>query len=215
MTTLCSVGFTWFQFNAPPYADSGRGHSAVSVPITSSIAQLHKSYGTWHVFTAYPTTAAVCQDRGHHIEWRDTELLPIIVIDQSCSSVRQLFSPCCAGADMLAPATKRRVFCLLLLLLLPLLKSITHQLWSRLRSLRKSCFQEAYLFLLKRPRRMKLYCRIMGFVSHFITHWQSLLLLCGTKPTILLSKHVPLCAVTAWFTTHSSSPRSPDHPYQS
>lgn len=44
------------------------------------------------------------------IEWRDTELLPIIVIDQSCSSVRQLFSPCCAGADMLAPATKRRVF---------------------------------------------------------------------------------------------------------
>lgn len=31
------------------------------------------------------------------IEWRDTELLPIIVIDQSCSSVRQLFSPCYAG----------------------------------------------------------------------------------------------------------------------
>lgn len=149
------------------------------------------------------------------IEWRDTELLPIIVIDQSCSSVRQLFSPCCAGADMLAPATKRRVFCLLLLWLLLLLKSITHQLWSRLRSLSKSCFQEAYLFLLKRPRRMKLYCRIMGFVSHFITRWQSSLLLCGTKPTILLSKHVPLCAVTAWFTTHSSSPRSPDHPYQS
>lgn len=103
----------------------------------------------------------------------------------------------------------------LLLLLLLLLKSITHQLWSRLRSLSKSCFQEAYLFLLKRTRRMKLYCRIMGFVSNFITHWQSLLLLCGTKPTILLSKHVPLCAVTAWFTTHSSSPRSPDHPYQS
>lgn len=149
------MGFTWFQFDAPPYADSGRGHSAVSVPITSSIAQLHKSYGTWHVFTACPTNAALLLFARIAviilIEWRDTELLPIIVIDQSCSSVRQLFSPFCAGADMLAPATKRRVFGLLLLLflLLLLLRSTTYQLWSRLRSLRnKSCFQEAYLFLL-------------------------------------------------------------------
>lgn len=87
------MGFTWFQFDAPPYADSGRGHSAVSVPITSSIAQLHKSYGTWHVFTACPTNAALLLFARIAviilIEWRDTELLPIIVIDQSCSSVRQ------------------------------------------------------------------------------------------------------------------------------